>query len=32
MATRPTTVIDSVNGLAFREELRTQWTLIVANA
>ena len=32
LATRPTTVIDSVSGLAIREALRTQWTLIVGNA
>ena len=31
-ATRPTTVIASVSGFEFREQLRTQWTLIVGNA
>ena len=31
-ATRPTTIIDLVGGFQIREQLRTQWTLIVGNA
>ena len=31
-ATSPTTVIGLVNGLEFKEPLRTKWTLIVGNA
>ena len=32
LATRPTMVIDSVSGLQIREQIRTQWNLIVGNA